>query len=32
MKARKANENGVVPLTDDEAGLGRGAFDQDPES
>jgi membrane-associated protein len=32
MKARKANENGVVPLTDDEAVLGRGAFDQDPES
>jgi membrane-associated protein len=32
MKARKANEAGAVPLTDEEAVLRRGAFDQDPES
>jgi membrane-associated protein len=32
MKARKASRDGVVPLTDDEAALGRGSFDQDPET
>jgi membrane-associated protein len=32
MKARRANEIGTTPLTDEEVALRRGAFDQDPES